>query len=248
MEISQFALAKLYFLAVFVGIGLGMLYDTMRITRVFLGVRYTNRATDQLYNSKLPLLPPLRRKKESPFLGTVIFFEDLFFGIFCGISMILLFYEANNGNVRWLSILFAIGGFFAYRYTIGRLVMLFSEVIAFALETAIRYLFFFILFPFRWIWKKAYTLLCQIYFNKRNEIRKKERIRYTEKESTRIAQGCGMLESNQHLNKRRLKRGRIYGNSKIQKAVQPEHVDANIHCDHHCRLFNCFRNQHHEIQ
>ena len=247
MEISQVALARLYWIAILVGVGLAALYDALRITRVFLGVQYSTRSTKWLYQISLPLLKPRKKGKENPFLGTVIFFEDFFFGIFCGISMILLFYEANNGNIRWLAILCTCGGFFAYRNTVGRVVMLFSEVIAFAIGTAFRYLFYFLISPFRWIAKRLYRLANAVYVNCRNAIRKKERIRYTASERVKFAQAFDQAFGQDVKSKRILKRGRAYGKHQAKKAVQPEHADAHISRSHGNRLFGHFRKQRDEI-
>ena len=243
MEISQVALARLYLLALVVGGLLGVIYDVLRISRVFLGVQYSRRATERLKRLRLPLIKGISNRRESPILGTVIFFEDLLFGILCGIAMILLFYGANNGNVRLLAVPITLVGFFLYRQTIGRAVMLFSEVIAFFAETILRYAVFFLLFPFRWTTRKigrgisvAVTAAC-------NRERRRRRQRYTTLVERQTNTACGMISQG----KGRLKRGRRYG-EKNEKAIQLEHSDASISCGHRGGLSGRVRKQRHEIQ
>lgn len=237
MEISQAVLARLYLLAAILGAGLGVCYDILRITRVFLGVQYSRRATKKLQSIQLPFLNHSKKRTESPLLGTVIFFEDLLFGLFCGIAMILLFYGANNGNFRFPAIITALGGFFLYRATLGKLVMLFSEVIAFFVEALIRYVFFFVFLPFRWIGKKMARLLHKGVRFSHQKVQKEVRKRYTRHESGRMADNaCGMIPEQVVQRKRILKRGHSYG-AKKAKTVQLEHTDESLSCRHRRGLF-----------
>lgn len=240
MEISQFALARLYLLSILLGVGLGVVYDALRITRVFFGVHYSRRATDRLKAIRLPFLQSKKEQKESPLLGTVIFFEDLFFGIFCGISTILLFYTANNGKFRGLALLCTLGGFFLYRTTVGRVVMLFSEVIAFFTSAAVRYLFFFLFLPFRWIAKHIARAYIHAYGRLSQRVQKEKREKYTRLEQSRAHLACGMLPTSSVKQKGSLKRGYRYG-TKGKKAVQPEHTDASVHSGHRHRVIGRVR-------
>lgn len=198
MGISQSAIGALYLYALLLGIALGAIYDCLRITRVFLGNHYSHRTARRLREIHLPLLSKGKTRGESRFLGLVVFFEDLFFCLFAGISLILLLYEANNGKFRFPVVLSAGCGFLLYRGTVGRLVMLFSEVIAFALETSMRYCVFFLLFPFRWTGKRLLGFFRRISERIARKRQKKIRIRYTKREIDRISvNGCGMLTPDQ---------------------------------------------------
>ena len=165
--------------AVFLGIMLGAIYDGLRISRVFLGARYSRRMADRLRRKKLPLLSPPKERRESPFLGAVIFVEDLFFAIFGSVAFILMQYAANNGKFRLLAVLFTIAGFFIYRATVGRIVMLLSEIIVFFIGVTVRYLVFFALFPFRWTAQRIWNVLCTCWKWMDRSVQKKQRIRYT---------------------------------------------------------------------
>ncbi len=225
MEISQGSLARLYFYALLLGIAAGFLYDLLRITRVFLGVHYSRRAAKRLGSIKLPLLGVRRRRGESRALGTVVFVEDLLFCLAVGVAMILLFYGTNNGRIRMLAFVAAGAGFLLYRATVGRLVMLFSEIIAFCVETAFRYAFFFLLYPIKrttiFLQKRCATARLRV----RNASQKRTRRRFTERERERMLKNaCGMVPES--VGKQRTpKRGKQIAKS-TKKTVQPHTADA----------------------
>ncbi len=225
MDISQSALAWLYFDALLLGIGLGALYDLFRLTRVFLGVHYSRRAARRLQEMRLPLLTPYKKHAESRALGVVVFFEDLFFCLAAGVALVLLFYEANNGKFRFPVLIAAAAGFLLYRGTLGRIVMLFSEVIAFLIETACRYLVFFLLFPFRTVGRWAGAKVKSLVGRTVRLQNKRHRRRFTAAECGRADRNaCGMIPTELPKNKM-WKRGKQLGKSK-QKTVQPHISDA----------------------
>ncbi|MBQ7334900.1 MAG: spore cortex biosynthesis protein YabQ [Clostridia bacterium] len=225
MSISQSALAWLYLYALILGMCLGAIYDLLRITRVFLGVHYSRRAAKRLQEIRLPFLSPYRKKKENRALGIVVFFEDLFFCIFAGIAMILLFYIQNNGKIRFPAFLCAGAGILLYRATLGRLVMLFSEVIAFVIETAVRYTVFFLLYPVRKLAKFIKTKV-QIAVNSSVQARRKSlRRRFTASETGRGKRNaCGLIPTDIPKSKT-LKRGKQIVTGK-EKTVQPHAAHA----------------------
>lgn len=158
MGSTQTVLAQLWLYAFLLGVGLGAVYDVFRITRVFLGVSYTKAATERLQSIRLPYLSSRPPRRPSRILGVVVFFEDFLFALIGGVSIILLFYQVNNGKIRFPAFFLAALGFFLYRITIGRVIMLASQAIAFGIEILVRYAIFFIMLPFRWIGKQISTL------------------------------------------------------------------------------------------
>ena len=239
MEISQGSLAWLYLCAMVLGVVLGAVYDLLRITRVFLGVQYSRRGKARLSKQKLPLLKARQKKKENPALGIVVFFEDFLFCVFCGIAMILLFYVCNNGKIRYSVFPVAVGGFLCYRGTIGKLVMLFSEAIAFAMETLLRYVFFFLSFPILFLGKTVKKSVCKMVLHAKVARKEKKRRQYTEKERSRsILNACGLLQDDLP-NPRRMKRGKKL--VKKQKAVQPDAVDPHFAGYADCSVDRCVR-------
>lgn len=229
MVISQFAIGALYLYAVLLGLFLGAIYDGLRITRVFFGNHYSRRTARRLREIKLPLIPGAKTRGESRALGIIVFFEDLLFCLFAGISLILLLYGLNNGKFRF-SVVLCVGlGFLIYRVTLGRLVMLCSEVIAFFIETFFRYCFFFVLFPFSFVKRKLVAqarktaLACEV------KRQKRERDRYTRQEFARIlVDGDGMLTRKDLSDPfhGRLKKGKKYATKK--KTVQPESDHSGV--------------------
>lgn len=197
MEISQVSLAWLYFYALLLGITAGFLYDLLRITRVFLGVHYSRRAAKRIRDFQLPLLEKRNRRGESHALGTVVFIEDLIFCLVVGVAMILLFYGANSGRIRMLAFVAAGAGFLFYRATAGRLMMVFSEVIAFCVETAVRYALFFLLYPIKFTLKFLKKRCVATKLRAKNASQKRNRRRFTEKERERSQKNaCGMIPEN----------------------------------------------------
>ena len=223
MEISQSALACLYLYALLLGVGLGAIYDALRITRVFLGVHYSRKAAKRLEQIRLPFLGTCGRRHESRLLGVIVFVEDLLFCILAGVAVILLLYEMNNGKIRLPVFFCAAAGFLIWRATLGRAVMLFSEAIAFGIEVAIRYICFFVLLPLRtagkWIAAKIRRTVGRV----RDAHRKKIRLGYTAAELRRASQNaCGMIPDDIP-RKRTLKgRGRLVSRKSKKKTVQPD--------------------------
>ena len=194
MEISQSALARLWLYAFLLGVGLGAVYDALRILRVFLGVSYSNRFSQQLKDVHLPLLPPRRATRPSRWLPVVIFVQDVLFGVVGGVGIVILFYWFNNGKIRIPAILCALAGMLVYRVTLGRIVMLFSEVIAAITEWVFRYLFFFVTLPFRFLFKGIRRAVGTVYRKIREKRRFRARMRLTGRSFRQIENNaCGLL-------------------------------------------------------
>lgn len=226
MDISQAALARLYLFALLLGIGLGVVYDLLRITRVFLGAHYSRRAAKRLQEISLPLLRARKKKTESRALGFVVFLQDLLFCLFAAVAVILLFYEANRGKIRLPALLCVGVGFLLYRGTLGRLVMLFSEVIAFAIETVGRYLCFFAFLPVRllgrWIGKK----LRQMHTRLSLAGQRRTRQRYTAQLLARTERDAGGLIPEEPAKDGKRKRGRILETG-TKKAIQSHAANSD---------------------
>ena len=247
MELSQLALLRLYLLAVLLGVFLGVIYDILRISRVFLGVRYSRRAFRSLYEKKLPYIKMSGERRESPFLGTLIFFEDLFFGVFCGVSTILLFYAANNGNFRFLVLVCILGGFFLYRGTIGRPIMLASELIAYGVEAVFRYAVFIGWLPVRILIKCLGVTVGRLWVTLQSALQRRDRRRYTKRQKKINERCAGGLIPQDNQNKRIFKRRRYHA-SNTKKTVQLEHAGENFSRGHRCRFRGRVCKQCHEVQ
>ena len=237
MTISQSTLAWLCFYAWLLGIGLGILYDALRISRILLGVHYRPRLSKHLRSRAMPLIKLPVHRRESRVLGLAVFLEDLFFCLFAGVAMILLFYEINNGKIRYPAFLCAGCGFLLYRATVCRLVLPMLEVVAFLMECAARYLWFFVSYPIRVAVRVCAGVAKKCVAHTRAAGQKRGRRRYTEQERARgVRNACGLIpeETGQ---KRRMRRGHHI--VKQQKTNQSDAVDAGTaggsgdHLDRH---------------
>lgn len=239
MGLSQSTLAWLCFYAWLLGIGLGILYDALRITRIFFGVHYRPRLAKRLRSKTLPLISLPVHRRESRALGLVVFLEDLFFCLFAGVAMILLFYEINNGKIRYPAFLCAGCGFLLYRATLCRLILPMLEAVAFVLECAARYLWFFASYPVRVAVRAGTGVAKKCVARTRAAGQKRDRRRYTERERARGARNaCGLIPEETE-QKRRMRRGQCI--VKQQKTIQSDAVDARAtggagaHLDRHLR-------------
>ena len=231
MEIVQSALARLTLYACLLGAALGAVYDLLRLSRVFLGVHYSQRAAKRLQAIRLPLIGPRTKKKKSPALGIVVFLEDFLFCIFAGITLILLFYEYNNGKIRYVAFLGAALGFLGYRGTLGRVVMLFSEAITFLVETGLRYIFFFGAYPFRILGRLVGRLSLGALRGVQNAVGKRRRRRYTARERARgIQTAWGLIPNESFAVAKKIKRGKkletVQSNASDPRA--PGYADSRI--------------------
>ena len=132
---------------------MGLLHDLHRITRVLLGVRYGEKRFDRLYAVRLPLIgKSMERQRDRTgkrvALTVLIFFQDLILFGFAGVGTVLLNFYYNNGQLRLYTVAGLVTGFLIYYVTLGRLVMLVSEGIAFFLRAGLTLLLWLVSRPF----------------------------------------------------------------------------------------------------
>ncbi len=174
---------------------MGAVYDVFSIIRVFLGVSFSKTAEGFLQAHKHPLLRPLKRRTKRPlFLKISLFLTDFIFSLFSAISIILLFYGYNNGQIRVPVLGCLAVGFLTYRLTLGRLVLPILEVVAVLIKNILFYVLFWILFPFKKAIQMITKILVSVYTKLVKRKRRKQRIRFTKAEKRRLEQeSCGML-------------------------------------------------------
>lgn len=133
------------------GVALGVLYSLLRISRLFLGVRYPG-GVGGLSKVRLPLLGDktamrfLKRKREGLLFLPVLLGDLLFFLLFAiGYSVFL--YAFHSGVFRLYSLLGVALGFFLCEKTVGRLVLRFSLFILFGLYAVWDYAVYFLFAP-----------------------------------------------------------------------------------------------------
>jgi len=165
-----------------------LLYDGFRIARIFLGEHFSGVAS-RFENVNLPLIGAPRKPRRRKRLRAVfIFIGDFLFCMIASVTLILLFYQMNHGKLRFMTFVLAGAGFYLYRFTVGKLIMLCSETIAFVLQTGVRYVCFFVLFPWKWTVRKLLNLIKVIIKKRSDRKMKRARVRYT-------AQQMAQLES-----------------------------------------------------
>ena len=128
---TQRALALLLVYAAVLGFALGGFYDVLRFLRVFCGDPLTERGQ----GSKRILFGGLR------------FVTDLAITLMTAISLILLCYYANDGQLRAPAVLGMAGGFFVYMQTLGRLTVRIAKPFTTLVKRAIRTVFRWLLRP-----------------------------------------------------------------------------------------------------
>lgn len=93
--------ARLFALSLSGGILCGMLWDVFKIPRIVCGIP-ESKTDNMLYTF-------------------VVFLQDLFFCLLCGIVTILVLYYGNEGNIRGIAFVGMSVSFAAYRVTFGTL-------------------------------------------------------------------------------------------------------------------------------
>lgn len=161
MEISMNSLLYSFLWSIVLGAFLGVAYDIVRISRVFIGVEYGNNPFPY-EKIKLPIISKLKKEKKcnkrrasSVALNIFIFAGDILFCVFTALALVIYIYHSNEGKARWMVFFGAAIGFFAYYFSIGKLVVLFSQYIVFVIRAIISYTVFFVSLPI-----KALILLC----------------------------------------------------------------------------------------
>lgn len=203
MEISQRLLGMLFVWAVALGFMLGVVYDVLRITHILCGVHYVKRfSQDERQVADMDLMSVALRRPRKRVLHTMrsvlIFTEDLLFGLVCGVSLVILLYYTNDGQLRALALFGMACGFFVYHQTLGRLIMLFSEVIVLAVRRFVRWTLRLVLMPIQWLALLLYRIIGRRVAQLVKRIRYARRVRYTDKvvdARVRLAsQGFGLLD------------------------------------------------------
>ena len=124
MEISPIRLSMLLFCAFIFGMIIGFGYDVVRGIRTLCGEDPRTVLTKRIREIKLPILKrPIRQCDHKIAVYIVMFLGDVLCIMLLSIGTVILNYGYNQGEFRAFTIIGAVGGFFLYRWTIGRLVM-----------------------------------------------------------------------------------------------------------------------------
>lgn len=133
---SKIALILLY--SFILGASLGLVYDFFRIKRV-------------AYRQKTNKI-----KKAAE--NILVFFDDLVYWLICSVTVCIFLFYFNSGRARGISLFVMVTGFLTYYFTVGRLVIRFSEYIIGLFYKVLRKIYGIFLRPLLIILK----LLCKI--------------------------------------------------------------------------------------
>lgn len=163
MEISPYFLTLLVIYSFFFGAVVGILNDLHRLTRILFGVRYSKKHFERLYEAKLPLLGRAvgeigTGKIKKILLPVMIFFQDVLLFSFTAVGVAILNYYFNFGQFRIYTVISVLLGFLLYYFTVGKLVMLFSEGIVCLARMALAMLLYLLTRPFVLLWR----LICAV--------------------------------------------------------------------------------------
>lgn len=196
MEISMLSLAKMTLYALFLGVGFGLLYDVIRISRVMIGVRYVGIGSlpEKLYEKKWPLLGVLPKREgavKRTFTDIFVFFGDVLYCTIIGVCFCIFIYYANNGIFRIQSLAASIFGFFCYYQTVGKVLITFAEYICFFTKVFVKILIFAIAFPFKMLYNIFVKVSKKLFANKIRALREKIIKKNTEKQERKLRQLSG---------------------------------------------------------
>ena len=160
MEISIASQIVNLLMSLLVGVCLGGIYDLIRIWRSLLGIEYINKFTLRLKEINLPLIKnPLLKAKKGNRIGEnlILFLTDILYFLIVTFVLIIFIYYTNYGIVRWYILTGVIAGFFAYYFTLGKIIISFSEYVVFGIKVARSYTLFLVSRPFVPIIRKIRT-------------------------------------------------------------------------------------------
>lgn len=130
---------KLLLYSLLIGAFLGIFYDALRISRLFLTLPY---------NGKFRII----EKANSITVFVVALIEDIIFFVVAAIAVALFVFNANKGNFRGFMLFGTVAGFLIYLVTIGKITGAVASLIVNTFRK-ITYLFIKFVFipPIRWL-------------------------------------------------------------------------------------------------
>ena len=179
MEISQLSFVLLALYSVCFGVILGLIYDIVRVQKVLWGVS-GNKGKIDYRNIVLPIIKKKAYFSKSNKISKTIlniYFSvcDVLFVTACGAFVVLVAYAYNSGRVRAVIYLGLLLGFLAYYFTVGKIVMKLSHLIAFVLRSAFLYICEIVVAPIRLAINKIKKLSCNREIKRRRNYDKREK-------------------------------------------------------------------------
>lgn len=135
MEISPIKIFYMIFVALAVGVCVGVINDINRTVRMIMGQSHRGNGVVFIRNTPLPISKRKIKDIECSVRGMILFdvitaFQDLFTFFAASAGVAVLNYYFNNGRARLFTPLAVITGFVLYYFTVGRAVWLASDTVA----------------------------------------------------------------------------------------------------------------------
>ncbi len=169
-----------------VGFILSIVYDFFRIIRIVRGARYSKNLSPEKIVSRIKFLKLYNsysaqrviKNNSKKFEYFLIFLEDILYVVILTLSIQILVFGANYGTPRLFSFCGVLCGFFLSRFTIGKILILFSEYIAYILGAILFYFLFPIVFLLSKIKKEIYKIKQMLYnINNKRIVRRQSQIK-----------------------------------------------------------------------
>ena len=139
---SQQLCAFLY--SILCGVILGILHDVLAVPRALCGFSEPTAWGDALYRRRLPGVGYLERPQQKKFYRLMrmaaLTVDDILFAAVSGCVFSLFLYHRAAGIFRWFYLLGAGAGIGLYLGTLGRFTAVFTDVAAYILRAAVRYM------------------------------------------------------------------------------------------------------------
>ena len=168
MEISPYMLSLLLLYSLIFGVSAGAVNDINRIVRIAIGLRNTTgesraRRVGRIYDS----------------LGVVLIsIQDILLFAYMGVGVAVLNFYLNRGIFRIYSVFATAVGFTLYYFTLGRVVMFFSERIIRAIRFVLGRILKIVSAPIRFLIRLLYGGAKKLYEKSRFAIAKRKIMRY----------------------------------------------------------------------
>lgn len=112
-----------------------VVYDVIRIARLFLGIKNHNvfNKIEKIFLNKFVEKKKIGKVYESVVMGIT----DIIFFVIISIFMMIFIHIANSGNVRWYIYVMALLGFISYYKTLGKVVISLSLPLVYYIKKAV---------------------------------------------------------------------------------------------------------------
>lgn len=169
LYLTQRTLALMFVYAAVAGFSLGGVYDALRVLRVVCG--------DDLNRGQGSTRPL--------YLKIFLFAEDVLFMILASVTLILLCYYTNDGQLRAPAYVGMACGFFVYLHTLGRLTKRFAKPAVRRLTHLLILVLSPLWRPARWVGRKAWRVMSRL----RGNMRERRAARQMQKEQDQKEDG-----------------------------------------------------------